>query len=48
MNQKLVKKINKATKKHGKEYLQEIKGWRFIERWRYCWYILFGDKRAVE
>jgi len=42
MNQRIVKKIKKYAKRNWMEYLKEVKQWPFSNRWRLCWFILFG------
>ena len=44
VNGRVAKKIRKMTRRHGMEYLREIRGWRFINRWHLCWWILFGNE----
>ncbi len=47
MNGRLAKKIKKMPKRHGQEYLRELRGWSFQNRLRLAWWLLFGDKKAV-
>ena len=42
MNEKLVKKLRQYTKRHGQDWVAEVKSWPFSNRLRFCWHILFG------
>jgi len=47
MNGRISKKIRRATRRNWREYLKEIKGLPFVNRWGIAWWIVFGDKRKV-
>ncbi len=47
MNGRLAKKIKQMTKRNGREYLKELKGWSFSNRLRLAWWIIFGDVRKI-
>ena len=44
MNGRIAKQIRKMTKRHGMDYLRELKSYSFIGRWHLCWWLLFGKK----
>lgn len=45
MNAGAVKKLKKLAKVNWWEYVAMIKSWPFMERWRYCWYIMFDRSK---
>ena len=44
MNGRLSKQIRKATKRHGQEYLHEIKSWNWKNRLSLAWWLVFGKE----
>ena len=48
MNGRISKKLRKLaieySKHDWKEYLDAIKEWPFVARWRLAWWLLFGKK----
>ena len=44
MNGQLAKKIRKACKKDGQEYVKEIKSWSLWHRWLFCCDIFFKSR----
>ena len=44
MNGRIAKKIRKHTRHNFLEYVNAVREWPFLARWRLCWYILFSRK----
>jgi len=47
MNARVARKIRQVNRRNWRQYLSEIKELPFNNRWRLCWWLLFGDKKVV-
>lgn len=48
MNGRMAKKLKRLAKKNAIEYLRELAGYKFWNRWLFAWWLLFGNKSHLE